>query len=350
MSTERITAKQYLFNILNGVALAVIVGLVPNAIFGSLFGYLAQYNDIFLTLKHVFLGIQFSIPVITGVLIALQFKLTPLQTVIVGAASLVGSGSMQFKDGVWVVTGIGDLINTMITAAIAVGILLLLKDKLGSISIILLPILSAGIAGFIGLLTLPYVKTITLGIGLLINSITNVQPIIMTTLIAIIFSIVIISPISTVALGIAVGITGLAGGAAALGVAAATMVLFVGTIKVNKAGVPMAVILGAMKMMLPNMVRSPILLLPVIMNGAVTGLIGGLLNMQATPETAGFGLVGLVGPISSFTILGSGTATLFSVFIAYILVPLLFGTLFHYLCVKFKIYDPEIFRFKTTED
>ncbi|MDN8926661.1 hypothetical protein Q0O74_13790, partial [Staphylococcus aureus] len=37
----------------------------------------------------------------------------------------VGSGAAQFKNGAWMITGIGDLINTMITAAIAVLFILL---------------------------------------------------------------------------------------------------------------------------------------------------------------------------------------------------------------------------------
>lgn len=63
-------------------------------------------------------------PVIVGVLIAMQFKLNPLQTVIVGTAAFVGSGAAVFQEKVWMLVGIGDSINTMITASISVLIIL----------------------------------------------------------------------------------------------------------------------------------------------------------------------------------------------------------------------------------
>ncbi|HJB78655.1 MAG TPA: PTS sugar transporter subunit IIC, partial [Candidatus Nosocomiicoccus stercorigallinarum] len=75
VANEKLTPKKFLFNVLNGVALAIVVGLIPNAILGGLFGYLSQYADIFQILQNVVVGIQFTIPVLTGVLIAMNFNL-----------------------------------------------------------------------------------------------------------------------------------------------------------------------------------------------------------------------------------------------------------------------------------
>jgi uncharacterized membrane protein len=50
------------------------------------------------------------------------------QTAVVGAATFVGSGATTITNHQWVITGIGDLINTMITGAIAVGIILIIGD------------------------------------------------------------------------------------------------------------------------------------------------------------------------------------------------------------------------------
>ena len=206
---EMITPRTFIFNVLNGVALAIVVGMIPNAILGELSKYLSQYNDIFTKVAFVTQGIQYSIPILTGVLIAGQFKLTQLQTAVTVHA-FVGSGASTFTDNKWVIVGIGDLINTMITASIAVGIILLISHKLGSLNMIVLPIVGGAVAGLIGLLILPYTKLITLGLGDVINGLTNTQPIIMTILIAMIFSILIVSPISSIGIGLAIGISGLA--------------------------------------------------------------------------------------------------------------------------------------------
>lgn len=346
---QKLTPKKFLFNILNGVALAIVVGLIPNAILGGLFKHLTEYHSIFSTLLFVVEGIQYTIPILVGVLIAMQFNLNPLQTVITGAASFVGSGAAVVTDNKWVIVGIGDLINTMITAAIAVGIMLLIKDKLGSLNIILLPIIAAGFAGIIGLTLLPYTKWITLGLGAIVNNVTHTQPIIMSIIIAVLFSIIIISPVSTVAVGIAIGISGLAAGSAAIGVAASAMMLMVGTWKVNKIGVPIAIILGAMKMMMPNMIRYPIMLVPVTFTAAISGLVSGVFNIQGTAESAGFGLVGLIGPIKALGLLDANTVTsLLIVTVSYIIVPLCAALLSHYIFMRvLKIYHPEIFVFNT---
>ena len=146
-----ITPRTFIFNVLNGVALAIVVGMIPNAILGELSKYLSQYNDIFTKVAFVTQGIQYSIPILTGVLIAGQFKLTQLQTAVTGAAAFVGSVHL-LSQIIRVIVGIGDLINTMITASIAVGIILLISHKLGSLNMIVLPIVGGAVAGLIGLL------------------------------------------------------------------------------------------------------------------------------------------------------------------------------------------------------
>ena len=343
-----ITPKTFLFNVLNGLAIAIIVGMIPNAILGELCKYLSQYNEIFAKIAIVVQGIQYTIPILTGVIIAIQFGLGQLQTAVVGAAAFVGSGATTITDNKWVITGIGDLINTMITAAIAVGIILLIKDRVENFNMIVLPIVGAGVAGLIGLLLLPYTKLITVGIGNFVNSLTNTQPIIMTILIAVIFSILIVSPISAIGIGIAIGISGLAAGSAAVGVSASAIMLALGAWRVNKVGVPISVLLGAVKLMMPNTIRHPIIFLPVTCTAAVSGLVGVLLNIKGTPDSAGFGLIGLVGPIKSLNLLGTSMGSgLLLIAITYVIVPIISAIFFNYLFVKIlKLYKPDVFIFK----
>lgn len=349
VANEKLTPKKFLFNVLNGVALAIVVGLIPNAILGGLFGYLSQYADIFQILQNVVVGIQFTIPVLTGVLIAMNFNLNPMATVTIGTASFVGSGAAVFTENGWVLTGIGDLINTMITAAIAVGIMLIVKDRFGSLSIILIPIVVGGISGLLGILLLPYVNTITVGLGVLINNITSAQPIIMAILLSIAFAVIIISPVSTAAIAYAIGISDLAAGAAGVGVASTAIVLFIGTLRVNKIGVPIAIILGAMKMMMPNLIRYPILLVPVISNAIVSGFVAGLINLPGTPQSAGFGIAGLIGPIQSLQeMTGAVGFNILLVIIAYFIVPVVFGVIFHVLYTRvLKLYSEDIYVFES---
>ena len=349
---EKITVKQFVNKVLSGVAMGIVVGLIPNAILGELFKYLSTYHHLFGTLHNVVYGIQFTVPVIVGVLIALEFKLNPLQTVIVGTASFVGSGSAVFMEDHWVLTGVGDLINTMITASIAVLLILLIQDRLKSLTIILLPIIAGGAAGFMGIILLPYVQLITTGTGHIINSFTTLQPLLMYLLVAMAFAILVVSPISTVVIAIAIGVTGLAAGAASIGMVAGTWLLIVGTVRVNNSGVPIAVFLGAMKMMMPNFLRHPIMVIPLVATSAISALIASFFKIEVATEAAGFGLAGFVAPINAFQLLeGSLMSNVIIVALNYFLIPLLAAIGVHYVCTKvLKLYDPSIFKFDSNEN
>src|SRR5699024_4529919 len=202
----KVSPKQFINNVLSGVAIAIVAGLIPNAILGELFKFLAPKHDIFETLLQVVLGIQFTVPLLVGALIAMRFSLTPLATAVVASAAFVGSGVAQFKNGVWMLAGVGGLINTMIPAAIAVFFMFfifVIGERFGSLTLIILPTIVGVISGLIGITILPYVQMITTGIGNLVNTFTELQPILMSMLIALVFSFLIISPISTVATALA---------------------------------------------------------------------------------------------------------------------------------------------------
>ena len=179
------------------------------------------------------------------------------------------------------------------------------------------------------------------------NTFTELQPIIMSMLIALVFSFIIISPISTVATALAIGISGLAAGSASLGIVACEGVLVAGTMKINRSGVPITIFLGGVKMMIPNMVRHPIILLPIFTNALITGFFGALLGIAGTKESAGFGIIGLVGPISAFRHMEAPLLlNLLYVFIAFFVVPFMIGFLIHMFYMKvLKLYNKEVFKF-----
>ncbi|GAB6167949.1 PTS sugar transporter subunit IIC [Clostridium carnis] len=305
---KRLTPKDFLNKVLAGTALGIIVGLIPNAVLASILKLFEQ-TDFVVLLTRTVVMFQLTTPLLIGALIALQFGLNPMKMAVVAGAAFVGSGVTMFNPqmqnmankvmGAYVSAGTGDIINTMLTASLAVILILLVGEKFGSVGIILTPILIGAGSGLIGLLILPYVKSFTGLIGNGINSFTNLQPVVMSILIACSFAVLIISPISTVAIGMAIQLNGISAGAAAMGVAATTIVLVVHSWKVNKPGLTMAVGLGAMKMMMPNLFRYPIILVPILFTSAISAIPVAIFNVMGIPSSAGFGLVGLVGPLAS---------------------------------------------------
>lgn len=308
-SKQPMTGWAFINAVLTGAALSVIVALIPNAVLSEIFKYLISNGWTGLqTLADAARVFQYGLPLMAGVLIALQFQLNPMQSVTVGGAAFLGSGAWKIVpvDGVPTtqLVSVGVMLNTMITAAIAVWLIQLLGERLGSMSLILLPILVGLGAGYLGLLTLPYVSAGTQAIGDVINSFTELAPLSMSILIGMCFALFIVSPLSTVALSITIGLEGVAAGASAMGVAATTAVLVMASLKVNRPGVTLAIALGSMKMMMPNFFRRPIMGLAFLANAAVCAIPVALFNVSGTAASGGFGLVGLVGPMASLPGLG----------------------------------------------
>ncbi|MGT2932547.1 PTS transporter subunit IIC [Streptococcus catagoni] len=349
-TTPKETFSSFMNKVLAGTAIAIVVALIPNAILAT---FLKPFlpNAAAAEFLHIVQVFQFFTPIMAGFLIGQQFKFTPMQQLAVGGAAYIGSGAWIFNPtivtavgkGGFQLRGIGDLINMMITASLAVLAVKYVGNKFGSLTIILLPIIIGTGVGYIGWKLLPYVSYVTTLIGQGINSFTSLQPILMSILIAMTFALLIVSPISTVAIGLAVGLNGLAAGAASMGIASTTAVLVWATLKVNKSGVPLAIALGAMKMMMPNFLKHPIMAIPMLLTAAISSLTVPICNLVGTPASSGFGLVGAVGPIASL----AGGSSILIIVLAWLIIPFGIGFAAHKICKDIlKLYKEDIFVFE----
>lgn len=230
--------------------------------------------------------------------------------------------------------GIGDLINTMLTASVAVLLIHWIGNRLGALNILALPVIAGAGDALIGL--------ITSSIGHLILTFTTLQPLTMSMLVAALFSMLVISPVSTVGLASAIGLTGLASGAANMGISATFALLAVAMWRVNPIGPPLAVLMGTAKMMTPNIARRPLLLIPIALNGLLAGVAAWLLGVQGTPFSAGFGSSGLVGPVNAFGMMEGDAATrIIRLLVAYLAVPFAGALILHPLMLRLKVYAPD---------
>ncbi|MDO4670221.1 MAG: PTS sugar transporter subunit IIC [Aerococcus sp.] len=319
MKEQKLTVGTFFNKLLAGTATGIIIGLIPNAVLAAILKYIAFIPGIPILINAGVI-FQMATPLIIGALIAQQFNMTPPRAMVIAGATFVGSGVIKYLPDTktFVGAGTGDVFNIMITAALAVLVVMWIDNKFGSTEIILMPIVAGAGVGFIGMLLYPYVTLITVGIGNLINNFTALQPLLMSILIASSFSLLIISPITTVGIGLAIQLNGLSAGAAAMGIAATTLVLIVHSWKVNESGVTLAVALGGMKMFMPNLFRHPVIIIPTLFSAIISGLFVPLFNIVGTPQSAGFGLVGLVGPLASL----DGGLNGLLVVVAWLLIPL----------------------------
>ncbi|MGX7112841.1 PTS sugar transporter subunit IIC [Gemella cuniculi] len=315
--------KDFLNIILNGTALGIVIGLIPNAVLSTLFKYLGSHfaPDIFKTLSQAMYLLQFSVPVLVGVIIGQSLKFKPLESAVLGATVLAGSGSLSYNATAKAWTGVpmGDLFNVILVAIVGALVISLLRDKFGTVTIIFLPI-AGGLVSALGLVTLPYMKGLTSLLASVIFKFTTLQPLLMCMLIAMAFSFMIVTPVSTVAMGIILFTNEnfIGAGAATLGVLSAAAVLSIGTFRAKNRGASAAIILGAIKLMMPNCARKPQLFLTILTTSAITGIAGYFLNILGNQDSAGFGIIGLIGPTKSYEL---NQGSLLSIVLAFFVIP-----------------------------
>ena len=174
------TPKIFFNKLLAGIAQGTIIALIPNAVIGAILKYFAHITIINMIINAALI-FQVATPLIIAALIAKQFNLAPAKTMIVGGAAFAASGVIKFDNeaGVFIASGTGDIINIMLTAAVAVLMMMWIGSKLGSVEIIALPIVVGIGAALVGMLMYPYVTQITVTIGQVINDFTNFQPVIL---------------------------------------------------------------------------------------------------------------------------------------------------------------------------
>lgn len=340
-------AKKFLMNILNGIALGTVIALIPGAILGELVKALSSTFPQIEFLSGAFTMSNSMVPLVSGVLIGQNFKFTPIQSMSIGLATLFGSGAVNFADGAATLAGTGDIINMGITAAVGVLLVMLLGESLKSYAIIVIPPVILSVAGGVGYFTLPYIAKITEVIGIGISQLLNLQPILLAIVIAMVFSVLIVSPITSVGIAVAISLSGIGSGAGNLGITAAGFGLAIMGWTVNDRGTSLAHFIGSPKMQMPNVIKKPLIMVPILANAAATGLLAAIFNIQGTPMSAGFGFSGLVGPINFLNLAENGWSigNILIAILAFVVAPISFGLLFKYVFTKLiPIVSPEDYR------
>ncbi|MBW1606272.1 PTS transporter subunit IIC [Lactobacillus sp. Sy-1] len=319
--------KTGILNILNGVSIGVIVTLMPAALLNEVLNYGQRFFPGLAVINSLVSFAMVLLPVVSGLCVAMYFKMKPLESSALALVAAMGSGNWLVNpEGGFMVKGTGDVINIMVTIAIGVLVIKVLSPRLGNYNVLLLPTLAIIIAGGIGLLTLPPVRMISKLIGDVAISATELQPILMGIALGIIFALLILSPISSVGVATAISLNGIASGSANLGITAAAFALAIYGSQVNSIGTSVAHFIGTPKIQMANVLKKPKVLIPLAINAGITGGIGAFFQIKGTPLSAGFGSAGLVGPINAL----KGGADVIILVITFLIIPVALGYISKY--------------------
>ena len=141
-------------------------------------------------------------------------------------------------------------------------------------------------------------------VGTLIMWATEQAPLVMGILVSVIVGVALTLPISSAAICAALGLTGLAGGAAVAGCCAQMVGFAVMSYKENGVGGLVSQGLGTSMLQMPNILRNPRTWIPPTLAAAITGPIATCLfhlEMNGPAVSSGMGTCGLVGQIGVYT-------------------------------------------------
>ncbi len=150
----------------------------------------------------------------------------------------------------------------------------------------------------------PWIGKGASALGQLIMWATELQPFLMGIVVSVLVGIFLTLPISSAAICAALGLTGLAGGAAVAGCCAQMIGFAVMSFKENRWGGLISQGLGTSMLQMGNIVRNPRVWIPPIITSAITGPLATCvfqLEMNGPPVASGMGTCGLVGQIGVYT-------------------------------------------------
>lgn len=245
--------------------------------------------------------------------VAMKFKAGILVTVSSSVAGMIGAfaskmlaGAVLTETGAILYAGPGEPLGAFVAAyvAIEVGSLVAGKTKVDILVTPLVSILSGAAAG---ILIGPPISNFMTWLGSIINWGTEQQPLIMGIVVSVLMGIFLTLPISSAAIGVSLGLSGIAAGAAVAGCCANMIGFAVSSYRENKMGGLLAQGLGTSMLQMPNIVRKPVIWLPAIISSAILGPISTmLLKMTSNSIGAGMGTAGLVGPIMTYQTMSAG--------------------------------------------
>lgn len=286
-----------------GLFATLIVGTIIQQI-GSLIG--GNVGDIIFLLGKVAAALTGAG---IGVGVAYRFKESPLVTVSSAITGMIGAFASKllagavFVEGSIVLTGPGEPLGAFLAAYVGIEIGHLVAGKT-KVDIIVTPIVTIGAGSLVGLLIGPPISSFMLALGELINWGTEQQPFLMGIIVSVLMGMILTLPISSAALGVILNLSGLAAGAATVGCCCNMVGFAVASYRENKMGGLLAQGIGTSMLQVPNIVRKPVIWLPVILSSAILGPVGTMVFQMTNNATgAGMGTAGLVGQIMTYQVM-----------------------------------------------
>lgn len=268
--------------------IGTILGQVGNWIGGWIGSYIVTVANIAKTLTGAGIGVG----------VASKFKASPLVTVSAGVAGMIGAFPDISQALAW--GKAGEPLGAFVAAYVAIELGSLVSGRT-KLDILLTPLVSIGAGAVVGFFVGPYISRLMYWLGSLVNQNVANSPVIGGIIVSVLMGIFLTLPISSAAIGVSLGLSGLAAGAATIGCCCQMVGFAVASYRENKLGGLLAQGVGTSMLQMPNILRHPLIWIPPIISSAVLAPVSTvLLKMQSNAVGSGMGTSGLVGPIMTW--------------------------------------------------
>ena len=177
-------------------------------------------------------------------------------------------------------------------------------SKETKVDILVTPLVTIGIGIFLSWLIAPPIGKAASWLGKAIMWATDLQPFLMGIVVSVLVGMALTLPISSAAICAALGLTGLAGGAAVAGCCCQMIGFAVISFKENRWGGLVSQGIGTSMLQMGNIVKNPKIWIAPTLASAVAGPIATCLfklQMNGAPVSSGMGTCGLVGQIGVYS-------------------------------------------------
>ncbi len=301
--------KKYLNRLFIDGLSGMALGLFSTLIIGTIIKQIGEYIPA--PIGHYFVLIGGAAQVATGAGIgcgvACKLKMQPLVMFSAAVCGFIGAFGSKLLDlganDTISFSGPGDPLNAFIAAYVGIEIGKLFAGKT-KVDIVVTPFLTIASGGLVGLLTAPYIADFTSWLGSLVNVNVQAHPLIGGIIVSVLMGIFLTLPISSAAIGVILGLSGITAGAATVGCCANMIGFAVISYRENKVGGLIAQGVGTSMLQMPNIIKNPLIWLPAIISSAVIAPLSTIvLKMESNAVGSGMGTAGLVGPISTFNVM-----------------------------------------------
>jgi len=195
---------------------------------------------------------------------------------------------------------LGGPLGAFLAAVVGAEVASLIAGKT-PVDIVLVPALTIIAGGAMAQLAGPAISSLMRGLGDVINRSTELHPLPMGILVAVIMGMALTAPISSAAISISLGLSGLAAGAAVMGCCAQMVGFAVQSYPDNGFGGLVSQGLGTSMLQFGNIMRKPVIWLPPTLASAILGPFSTVVaRMPNNPVGGGMGTSGLVGQFAAW--------------------------------------------------